>query len=85
MGFYMPYSTITSKGQITIPKSIRNNLNLKTGDVLAFKIEDGEIKIMPVRNPIEEAYGILSSKRQKRISIHKMNEKMKKTIGSKNR
>jgi len=30
----MPYSTLTSKGQITIPKAVRNNLNLKTGDVL---------------------------------------------------
>lgn len=81
----MPYSTLTSKGQITIPKEVRNNLNLKTGDVLDFKIENGEIKIVPVKNSIEEAYGFLYRKKQRKISIEEMNEKIKKTIGNKNK
>lgn len=81
----MPYSTLTSKGQITIPKAVRNNLNLKTGDVLDFKIENGEIKIVPVRNLIEDACGFLYRKKQRKISIKEMNEKIKKTIGNKNK
>lgn len=31
-------STVTSKGQITIPKEVRDQLNLQTGDTLIFKL-----------------------------------------------
>lgn len=37
----MELAKITSKGQITIPKDIRDKLKLKTGDKVIF-IEDGE-------------------------------------------
>jgi antitoxin PrlF len=33
----MPTSTVTSKGQITLPKEIRDRLGLKTGDRVAFR------------------------------------------------
>lgn len=36
---------ITSKGQVTIPKYIRNKLNLKTGADVLFKEEDGRFYI----------------------------------------
>jgi AbrB family looped-hinge helix DNA binding protein len=32
----MPRSTVTSKGQVTIPQSIRTRLGLHTGDVIEF-------------------------------------------------
>lgn len=45
----MPSTTMTSKGQITIPKHIRDNLGLKPGDVVNFGVsEQGEIVIRPV-------------------------------------
>ncbi|MGB5879222.1 MAG: AbrB/MazE/SpoVT family DNA-binding domain-containing protein [Thermoanaerobaculia bacterium] len=37
----MPKSTLTSKGQVTIPKAIRERLGLNKGDTLEFIIEDG--------------------------------------------
>jgi len=37
----MELAKLTSKGQITIPKEIRDKLKLKTGDKVIF-IEDGE-------------------------------------------
>lgn len=84
-GGFMPYSTLTSKGQITIPKVVKDNLNLKTGDTLYFRLEKSEIKIIPVSNSIEDAYGLLARKRQKKISIDDMNKKLKKAIINKNR
>ncbi len=42
----MASSTITSKGQTTIPKSIRDRLGLKAGDRIEFLIEDGDRVVM---------------------------------------
>ncbi len=36
-------SKITHKFQITVPKRVREELNLKEGDVLVFLIEDGKL------------------------------------------
>lgn len=37
--------SITTKGQITIPKDIRTSLDLKEGDRVIFAIEDGQATI----------------------------------------
>jgi len=42
-------TTITSKGQVTVPAKIRKQLNLQTGDTLDFQIEGGAIKVTPGR------------------------------------
>lgn len=39
----MELAKITSKGQITIPKDIRDKLNLRPGDKVIFIEEDGKI------------------------------------------
>jgi antitoxin PrlF len=42
----MPSASITSKGQITLPKDIRDRLGVRTGDRVAFReIEDGSIVV----------------------------------------
>lgn len=33
-------STLSSKGQTTIPQEVRNTLKLKSGDVISFEIKD---------------------------------------------
>ena len=43
-------STITQKGQVTIPKKIRNALNLKTNDKVIFVRRGNSIIIKPVRD-----------------------------------
>jgi len=42
----MPSASVTSKGQITLPRQIRERLDVKTGDRVAFRErEDGTITI----------------------------------------
>ena len=74
----MAHSILTSKGQITIPKVVRNKLNLKTGDKVDFKIKDGEVTLVPVSKPVSEVFGILSREKQEPVSVDAMNDAIKK-------
>jgi AbrB family looped-hinge helix DNA binding protein len=49
-------STLTSKGQATIPVVIRRHLGLRPGDKIDFFIDpEGAVKIRPVRYPTIES------------------------------
>ncbi len=76
----MARAVITSKGQVTIPKAVRNLLNLKTGDIIEFAVRNGEVRLVPVAKHAEEVFGILSGKKRKSYSVEQMNRKMKKAI-----
>ncbi len=53
-------TTITSKGQVTIPKPVRDALDLSAGDRVEFLVEpDGTIKVMPVTASVTELKGIV--------------------------
>lgn len=65
----MPISTVTSKGQVTIPKKIRDRLGLKAGDKLDFQFEgDGSIRVHPVSKRVSEVFGAFREKAAKRLS-----------------
>ncbi len=46
-----PSSTISSKGQITVPLEIRRRLGLKEGDRVEFVVEGEKTVIRPARPP----------------------------------
>ena len=53
-------ATLTSKGQLTLPVSIRKKLHLKPGDKIElFAKADGHIEGVPVRQAISALKGIL--------------------------
>jgi AbrB family looped-hinge helix DNA binding protein len=57
-------ATLSSKGQITIPQEVREQLGLKTGDKVEFVAEAGRWSIRPVRqsqNPFESYAGALGA------------------------
>jgi AbrB family looped-hinge helix DNA binding protein len=64
-----PNSTLSSKGQITVPLEIRRRLGLKEGDRVEFVVE-GERTIIrpaqPAKNPFEKYAGALPAFRSKR-------------------
>jgi AbrB family looped-hinge helix DNA binding protein len=49
----MTHSTITSKGQTTLPASIRRALRLKTGDRILYEIHDDSVVIRPQPGAME--------------------------------
>ena len=52
-------ATITSKGQVTVPKPIRDSLHLRPGDKLNFLLDDGELRVAPVKSPVTALKGML--------------------------
>lgn len=73
----MPFATITSKGQITIPKSIRQELALDSGDRILFAVdENGAVSFAPAIKDITELRGIVPKPR-KSISVEDMKSAVK--------
>ena len=54
----MTESGITAKGQITLPKAVREALGVQTGDRVRYIIQDGEVRIRPVR-PMSRLFGVV--------------------------
>ena len=54
-------ATITSKGQITIPKKIRDIFKLKAKDLLVFSVTEKKIIAKPVKNDFMALKGILKA------------------------
>ena len=51
-------SSITKKGQTTLPKPVRETLGLQAGDRVRYVISNGEVRILAVR-PISRLFGML--------------------------
>jgi len=57
----LPSSTISSKGQVTVPIEVRHRLGLKAGDRVEFQFEDGKTVLRPARsdeNPFAQFVGM---------------------------
>lgn len=74
-------SSISVKGQVTVPKSIRQSLNLKTGDRVTF-VADGDKAIMiSMKDDFFSLKGILKKYRKgKPMSIREMHDTAKRHV-----
>jgi antitoxin PrlF len=63
-------STLTSKGQTTIPKPIRDSLRMKAGDKMSFTLMPDGVVIMRVKNrKVSDLAGLLYKKGRKPVPI----------------
>ena len=68
----MATATVTSKGQITVPASVRSALNIEAGDRIEFvETEEGRFEIIAATKDASMLKGII--KTNKRVSIDDMN------------
>lgn len=51
-------SSITSKGQTTIPKYVREALGVQAGDRVRYVITDGDVRLLPLK-PVSRLFGSL--------------------------
>ncbi|MBX3071269.1 MAG: AbrB/MazE/SpoVT family DNA-binding domain-containing protein [Thermomicrobiales bacterium] len=51
------YATLTSKGQITVPRAVREALAVYTGDRVEFTVEEGLVAVKGISTDIEDLFG----------------------------
>jgi len=69
----MTVATLTSKGQITIPKDVRDRLHLRAGDRLEFVVaDDGTVTVR--RREIDLRSVLPMFKASRHVTIEEMNE-----------
>jgi antitoxin PrlF len=74
-------STLTSKGQITLPKDLRDRLKLRTGDQVEFFIdEDGRIEMVPITASVKRLKGMLP-KPKKAVTLEAMDQAIRQRAG----
>lgn len=78
----MPVATMTSKGQITMPKAIRDQLKLQTGDRVEFMVgEDGTVTVWPVTAHVTTLKGLVP-KPKRAVTLKEMQDAIEKRGGS---
>jgi antitoxin PrlF len=55
----MPVSTITSKGQTTVPKEVRDALDVGPGDKLTWEVRGGRVAITTERPALYRLEGFI--------------------------
>ncbi len=71
----MPCATVTSKGQITIPIEVRQDLGLHAGDRIDFvrNEQTGRFEVVPATVPLMSLFGVLP-KPERAVTLEEMNE-----------
>ena len=74
-------AVLTSKGQVTIPKEVRDRLNVDSGDRVEFvEIEPGVFTLVAATRDVRELKGLIP-KPEKTVSVEGMNRAIAKAAG----
>ena len=66
-------ATLTSKGQTTIPKEIRDSLGMKAGDRMTFTLMPDDTVVMRVKSKsVTELAGMLHKKGRKPVPVEQL-------------
>lgn len=75
------HSTITSKGQLTLPKKIREYLGISTGDRVRFEVtETGKVELSPIKTTLMDLKGMLRPPKKK-VTIAEMKKAIEEEAG----
>ena len=80
----MALATLTTKGQVTIPKEIRDSLKLHTGDKIEIIVtENREAIIRPITKKVDDIFCRLHSPGQKAVTLEKIDDTIRKRMENK--
>ena len=70
----MTTATLTSKGQITIPKPVRDSPHLRSGDRVEFVVHgSSEAVLRPITKGVDEVFGRLHDPKRPPLTVEQMN------------
>jgi len=75
----MQTSTLTSKGQVTIPAEVRRRLGLHPGDRVAFVVDGDEVRLVRKESQVEAAFGLCKPERS--LSLEQMDQIIRERAG----
>ena len=79
----MATATLTSKGQLVIPKPIRDHLHLHPGDTLDFLVqESGDVLMRPAVEDVRSLKGVLHKPGRRPVSLDTMRQAIRQRGGS---
>jgi antitoxin PrlF len=70
----MPTSTLTTKGQITLPLAVRKALALDAGDQVDFVEAEGGFKVIALKKSVRTLRGRFAGRVSGPVTIEQMNE-----------
>jgi AbrB family looped-hinge helix DNA binding protein len=68
----MSEATITSKGQVTIPKPVRDALGVESGDRIEFVATERGFLLVPAKRDLRELRGLFKGRRKTPATIDEM-------------
>ncbi|BBO76403.1 AbrB family transcriptional regulator [Desulfosarcina widdelii] len=81
----MALATITTKGQVTIPKTVRDSLQLHSGDKIEIILtKDREAVIRPVSKKVDDIFGKLHKPGRKTMSLEEMDRAIQNRMRERN-
>ena len=80
----MALATLTTKGQVTIPKEIRESLKLHTGDKIEIIVtEKGEAIIRPISKKVDDIFCKLRRPGRKAVTLEAMDDAIRNRMREK--
>ncbi len=80
----MALATVTTKGQVTIPKSVRDSLKIQSGDKIEIVVtKNREAVIRPVSKSVDDVFRKLRQPERKTVMIEEMDDAVRNRIKDK--
>ena len=80
-GAALSQATMTTKGQVTVPKAVRDQLDLKAGDRVDFVVNDaGEAVLRRVSCTAAQVQGMLAHRARRPVTVAQMDEAVRRRI-----
>ncbi|PRB04344.1 AbrB/MazE/SpoVT family DNA-binding domain-containing protein [Microbacterium sp. MYb64] len=77
----MPIATMTSKGQITLPKEMRDELKLVAGSKVMFvRLPTGQYSVVPKTGSISAIFGMLHREGAPVLTIEQMDDAVAEAV-----
>ena len=78
----MPQARLSSKGQLVIPKEVREFLHVRAGDRIDFVVrDDGEVVIRPAVTDLADLRGLLARRDGRVLTVEEMNAVIREGAG----